>query len=271
MSNLWRLMKEKQVKPIKRFGQNYLIDRNIINKIISRFSPKPNDIVLEIGPGQGALTGRLNELLSSYYAVEIDKRVIDTLSASYPNLKLINRDFLEFDLAVLNLKEGEKLRVIGNIPYNITSPILFKLIENRNIIADAMLMTQYEVAKRLTARPATKEYGILSVLLDLFTETELCFKISPNVFFPKPKVWSAVVHIKFRQELSAEIDPALFIKIVKASFGNRRKTLKNSLSNSIFAGQNLSAANNLLTRRAEELSTEDFIYLTRIIGGQLNG
>src|SRR5690606_9582929 len=131
-------------------------------------------------------------------------------------------DFLETDLLKLTLEE-KKLRIVGNIPYNITSPILFKLIENNNLIKDAVFMVQYEVAKRMIADRDTKDYGILAVVLKYFCETELCFKISPNVFFPKPKVFSALVHIHFKEINQPEEEQKLFIQIVKAAFGNRRK------------------------------------------------
>lgn len=253
-----------KIKPLKRFGQNYLIDQNIINKIVETFNPQPNQNIIEIGPGTGALTKSLFGKIGPYTVIEIDTRVIGKLKEELPGLKIINQDFLEIDLKGL-IKPGGNLRIIGNIPYNITSSIIFKLFYNRNFVTDALLMVQYEVAKRMTAERGTKDYGILSVLLDYFTNTKICFKISPNVFFPKPKVWSAIVHISFNKETDQLIADEDFVKVVKASFGNRRKTLKNSLSNSIFVGKISQLKNFPLNRRAEELSTNDFLTLTRLL------
>lgn len=265
-------MKEK-LQPLKRFGQNYLIDKNIINKIIREFDPKLSDVIIEIGPGTGALTSVLIDKVSKLTAVEIDKRVVEKLKEELPKVRIINEDFLKVKLSDITTSK-QKVRIIGNIPYNITSPILFKLIEERSLISDAMLMVQYEVAKRITAKRGTKDYGILSVLMNYFAETKLCFKISPNVFYPKPKVFSAIIQIKFYDFLSTEIDDKLFIKTVKAAFGNRRKTLKNSLSNSIFRSKNsdlsnkLESLSHLLSKRAEDLSIQDFIELSKMIKEQ---
>lgn len=247
------------VKPIKRFGQNFLKDNNILRKIFEVINPQKNDKIIEIGPGEGALTKLLSNSGAEITAIEIDKRVIEHLQKRFPEVKIINKDFLEIDLTQFNSYD---LRIVGNIPYNITSPIIFKLIENHNLICDAVFMVQYEVAKRMTAKKGTKDYGILSVLLRYFSDTELCFKVSPNVFYPKPKVFSAVVKIKFKKNLD-ELLNKIFIQIVKAAFGNRRKTLKNSLSNSIFAQLNFSGCDVDLTLRAEQLDLSDFIKLAK--------
>ncbi|MBI1937251.1 MAG: ribosomal RNA small subunit methyltransferase A [Ignavibacteriales bacterium] len=259
-----------RIVPLKKFGQNYLRDKNIINKIIETFNPEPDNSVVEIGPGTGALTKLLFDKVKKFTAVEIDKRVIEQLKNEMTGLNIINEDFLEIDLSKFTGSKN-KIRIIGNIPYNLTSPIIFKLFENREYIQDAMLMVQYEVAQRMTAARQTKDYGIFSVLLNYFASAKLCFKISPNVFFPKPKVWSAIVHINFEKEVNNSIEDELFIKVVKASFGNRRKTLKNSLSNSIFRNLNFDTMPFNLSRRAEELTIQEFIELTQIIKGRLNG
>ncbi|HKI77748.1 MAG TPA: 16S rRNA (adenine(1518)-N(6)/adenine(1519)-N(6))-dimethyltransferase RsmA [Ignavibacteriaceae bacterium] len=249
----------QKVKPLKRFGQNYLKDQNILNKIVEVINPKEDDLILEIGPGQGALTKLLLDKVSSIKAVEIDKRVADELREKFTNLELITDGFMN-----LNLNEiagNKKLRVVGNIPYNITSPIIFKLIKNHNIINDTVLMVQHEVAKRMNGRKGTKDYGILSLILEHFTRVEYCFKVSPKVFYPRPKVDSAVVHIVFRELNTPENVNKMLIKIIKASFGNRRKTLKNSLSNSIFKDLSFANCGIDLTLRAEQLDLADFIKL----------
>lgn len=262
---------EDKIYPLKRFGQNYLVDKNIIKKIIEEFKPDSEDVVLEIGPGTGALTAELVNKVKRFVAVEIDKRAVKQLKEKFPSLEIINKDFLEVNFSEF-VNKNKKLRIIGNIPYNITSPILFKLINERKFVEDALLMVQYEVAKRITAEKGTKDYGILSVLLNYFAQTKLCFKISPNVFYPKPKVYSAIIKIKFSEEEQKEIDDDLFIKVVKAAFGNRRKVLKNSLSNSIFRTINFTnneSLTNLLARRAEDLSIKDFVQLYEFIKSQL--
>lgn len=250
-----------KVLPLKRFGQNYLQDQNIVKKIISEIDPKENEFILEIGPGQGALTKHLFESKASFSAIEIDKRVIDDLKNRFTNLNLIQADFLDLDFNSFIKNENQKLRVVGNIPYNITSPILFKLFENNKIITDAVFMVQYEVAKRMAARMGTKEYGILAVLLNYFGKTKLVFKVSPNVFYPKPNVHSAVIHIYFNDERNDAQFNTMFKSIVKSSFGNRRKTLKNSLSNGIFAEVDFSNCGIDLSLRAEQLTIDDFIKL----------
>ena len=251
----------EKLKPLKRFGQNYLKDPNIISKIVEEISPGEDDNIIEIGPGQGAMTRKLAEKTNKLIAVEIDKRVIDDLSAEFPTTQFVRGDFLEIDLKKFFSPEGRKLRIVGNIPYNLTSPIIFKMINNCGIISDSVLMVQYEVARRISAKRGTKDYGILAVLAQYFADVKFCFKVSPNVFHPKPKVFSAVIHFFFKENTLSEEETDIFIKIVKASFGNRRKTLKNSLSNSIFRDVNFSGSGIDLGLRAEQLEITDFLRL----------
>jgi len=185
----------QKIKPLKRFGQNFLHDKNILIKIVKEIDPKPDDTIVEIGPGRGALTEHIYGKVNNFIAVEIDKRVIDDLSLRFPGLQLIQADFLKMDLDSVYKSKGKRIRIIGNIPYNITSPIIFKAIKNTNLIDDVVLMVQEEVAKRMIANKGSKDYGILAVILKYFSEPKLCFKVSPNAFYPKPKVTSAIVHI----------------------------------------------------------------------------
>lgn len=254
-----------KIQPLKRFGQNFLQDQNIIRKIISEINPQKTDTIIEIGPGQGALTKHLFSKVDDLYAVEIDKRVIDELKQKYPDLKLIQADFLEFDLNSIIKSQDHKIRVAGNIPYNITSPILFKLFENNMLIKDAVFMVQLEVAKRISAKMGSKDYGILAVLINYFGSSNLSFKVSRNVFYPRPNVDSAIIHIRFNDKRNDPEFNSNFITVVKSAFGNRRKTLKNSLSNSIFAGVNFEHSKLDLSLRAEQLKVEDFIELTQYI------
>jgi 16S rRNA (adenine1518-N6/adenine1519-N6)-dimethyltransferase len=256
------------IRPLKKFGQNYLNDPNILRKIVEEIAPAEGDNIIEIGPGLGALTKKLLEKVPVITAVEIDKRVGEELKAKFPGLNLLTQDFLKTDLNAIYNINNIKLRITGNIPYNLTSPILFMIIENNRIIRDSVLMVQLEVAQRIISKKGTKEYGILSVLLHYFCDVKLCFKVSPNVFTPRPKVWSAVIHL-YPKELNITNDEKkLFIQTVKASFGNRRKTLKNSLSNSIFKELNFENSGIDLSLRAEQLDISDFVILSKYIRTQ---
>ena len=258
-------------KPLKRFGQNYLVDKNIVNKIVDEVDPLMDDIFIEIWPGHGILTQALVQRTNNLLAVEIDKRVIDEIKIKYPGVEVINEDFLKLKLVEIYERNNQKLRIAGNIPYNITSPRSFKLIENYRCINDAVFMVQYEVAKRMVSQKGSKDYGIMAVILQYFADVKFCFKVSPNVFYPKPKVDSAVIHIKFRKKTDICLDDKLFIQVVKAAFGNRRKILKNSINNSIFGKLNFEYCEIDLNRRAEELSLNSFVKLTNFIHGRLNG
>lgn len=257
----------QRIQPLKKFGQNYLIDKNILLKIVSEINPQPEDAIIEIGPGLGALTEELLKKAKKLTAVEIDTRVIEELSGRFDRLTLINEDFLKIDIKRIFAEAEMKLRVVGNIPYNITSPIIFKLLENISIVNDAVFMVQLEVARRFTAERGTKEYGILAVLLNYFAEVRLCFKVSPNVFKPKPKVESAVIHFNFRENRSDNEFNKIFIRTVKAAFGNRRKTLKNSLGNSSLKEIDFSGSGIDLSLRAEQLTIEDYVKLTEFVLG----
>ncbi len=251
----------EKVRPLKQFGQNYLLDQNILNKIADEINPQPGDHIIEIGPGTGALTEKLIDKTGKLTAVEIDNRVIENLLLRFPSLNLINSDFLDVDLRSV---AGEtKLRVAGNIPYYLTSSILFKLIEYNDIIEDAVLMTQLEVAQRISAKKGTKEYGILAVLLQFFCDVKFCFKVSPNVFYPRPKIFSAIIHLTLKNVDLSGTSKKTFISIVKAAFGNRRKTIKNSFGNSIFAQLNFEKSGIDLSLRAEQLGLNDFLALSR--------
>lgn len=254
-----------QIKPLKRFGQNYLLDDNILNKIIKVINPQEDDNLIEIGPGTGSLTEKLFRFNRSFTAVEVDRRVIEDLSAKFPSLNLIEGDFLELDLKKIYKKKKKKIRIVGNIPYNLTSSVIFKMIDNCDVVQDSVLMVQYEVAKRMKASKGSKDYGILTVLLSKFTDVEFCFKVPPTVFYPKPKVYSAVVYLRFKENFLKGEMKELFIKIVKAAFGNRRKILKNSLANSIFRHINFESADVDINKRAEQLNVEDFVLLAEFV------
>jgi 16S rRNA (adenine1518-N6/adenine1519-N6)-dimethyltransferase len=256
----------EKIKPLKKFGQNYLKDQNILNKIIKEINPNPDDNIIEIGPGLGALTEKLIKQTSFLTAVEIDKRVIENLSLKFPQLNLVNTDFLDLNLLDFYKSAGRKLRIVGNIPYNLTSPIIFKMIHDNSIISDSVIMVQNEVAQRMTAKMGSKDYGILSVILNYFARVKMCFKVSPNVFFPKPKVFSSVVHIFFNELKESTEEQLAFIRTVKAAFGNRRKTLKNSFQNYLNLNNiDLKLSGIDLSLRAEQLGLDDFKRLSEFI------
>lgn len=258
----------QKVIPLKRFGQNYLHDKNIIEKIIHELNPQADDIIVEIGPGLGAITEFIYGKTKNFFVVEIDKRVIAELKRKFSELQIISADFLKINTSDFIIPGKKKIRVVGNIPYNRTASIMFKIIRESGWIKDAVFMVQYEVAKRITASKGTKDYGILTVLLNYFADVKFCFKVSHNVFHPVPNVNSAVVHIKLKNLKITTEEREIMINMVKACFGNRRKTLKNSLSNSIFKELNFSGIGIDLSKRAEQLEAEDFVKLTKYARNQ---
>lgn len=258
------------ITPKKSLGQNFLIDRNISTKIVREFDPKPEDTVVEIGPGEGALTGMLQESGCRLIAVELDPRAAARIREEYgTRIEVIEDDFLRLDLHEIASRYGaERIRVIGNIPYYITSPILFHLIDQRSILSDAMLMMQREVADRLVAKTRTKDYGVLSVMTQTYAEPKRLFDVGARCFFPPPNVTSAIVRLQFRDSEGIAGIEKEHRQIVKAAFGQRRKTLRNSLAqllntqeerDKVFGQAGIAASG-----RAEELSTAEFIRLARI-------
>ena len=255
------------IKPLKKFGQNYLIDKNIVRKMIDCLSISKNDLLLEIGPGKGFITNEISPLVDKLWAVEIDTRVIEELNTRFTCATIINKDITKVNFAELGLTKPAK--IIGNIPFNLTGDILFKLIAEQELVKEASFIISLDIAKRLTAKKRTKEYGALTVIFDYLTTTKIVQKVSKNVFLPKPSIEAAIVHIKFDKIENCQIDKKLFIKVVKASFGNRRKTLNNSLRNSIFTNCDFSSCELPFQKRAEELEVTDFIKLTEFIQNQI--
>jgi len=247
-------------RPKKSMGQNYLTDENICRNIVNAFDIQPGEHIIEIGPGKGAITRFILEKTNNLTVIELDRNNCAILKELFPDLNIVNRDFLKFDLNELIKDPNDKLRVIGNIPYNITSPIIFKLADNRSIIKDAQLMIQEEVARRITAEPNNKEYGIPSVILNVFSSSKLLFKVSRSSFYPKPKVDSRIIYFDFTASIEDRVkDIEFFRKLVKTAFGTRRKTLRNCLKN---IEVDLSKAEIDLGRRAESLSVDEFIELS---------
>jgi len=251
------------LKALKKFGQNYLIDKNIVNKMISTIEICSDSSVVEIGPGKGFITKELANATENLAVVEIDSRVIEQLRADFPRVKIYEGDFVKINLDEIEL--SKPLKIIGNIPFNLTGNILFKLIEDRKIIENAVLIIPLDLSKRIVAKKRTKEYGILTILFEYFSTAKLVTKVSKNVFIPKPNIEASIISIKFNKTEADGIDDKLFIKVVKAAFGNRRKTLNNSLRNSIFGDCDFSKLELPLSKRAEELEVTDFLKLTKYI------
>ncbi len=251
----------------KSLGQHFLHDPNIIRKIAGTLRAPEGTAVVEIGPGAGALTEALLEQHPALTAVEIDERAVAYLRRQLPALDVRHRDVLEVDWRALAEEKGPPLYVVGNLPYQITSPILFDLLDARASLAEAVLMMQKEVAERLVAVPRTKCYGILSVLVQHCAAPELLFDVSRHVFHPKPRVTSAVVRLTFRREAEGQVDFDALRTVVRAAFNQRRKMLRNSLR-AWTKDRGLELPHDWGRKRAEALTPAEFVELTRYLNAQ---
>ncbi len=250
-----------RVTPKKHLGQHFLKDLNIARQIVQALSGHKNyATVLEIGPGMGVLTDfLLEERADDLYLMDIDHESVSYLNKKYKDLsdRIIQGDFLKADLAKLF---SAPFAIIGNFPYNISSQIFFKILEHRNQVPEIVGMLQKEVAERIASGPGNKQYGILSVLLQAYYDIEYLFTVEPVVFNPPPKVRSAVIRLKRNEKQELGCDEALFKRLVKQGFQNRRKTLRNALKAINLPPEVV--ALELLDKRAEQLSVEDFVSLT---------
>ncbi len=252
-----------QARARKRFGQHFLHERAIVERIIAAFDPRPGETIVEIGPGRGALTLPLLERAALLHAIEIDRDLaarLPALVAGRGELVLHQADALRFDFAAL--ARGGRLRVIGNLPYNISTPLLFHLLEQADATSDMVFMLQKEVADRIAAEPGTEDYGRLSVMLQWRFKVEHLFDVAPGAFQPPPKVQSSVVRLRPRPPAEMiSVNRERFARVVQAAFGQRRKTLRNSLRGVVdedgFARAGIDSA-----RRAETLTIEEFAALT---------
>lgn len=255
---------QPSVKPKKSLGQHFLKDQNIAAKIVQGLTLHEGyQQVLEIGPGTGVLTQFLVNFEGiDLFLIELDRESIDYLHHQFPLLKgrILHQDFLRADLSSLISK---KFAIIGNFPYNISSQIFFKILDERNRVPEIVCMLQKEVAERISSVHGNKTYGILSVLLQAYYDIEYLFTVEPHVFHPPPKVRSAVIRLKRNTVEQLNCDEILFKKVVKQGFQNRRKTLRNALKplNLPEAIRQLQ----ILDKRAEQLTVEDFVELTRKI------
>ena len=244
----------------KKWGQNFLVDNNLLKKIVRTINPKSDNCILEIGPGEGALSERIFPIVKEMVGVEIDPLLIEKLKIhdKLKDLIIIKGDVLLYEIDKLPI--SNPVRVIGNIPYNITTPIIFWLIEQLDYWDDAFLMVQKEVANRLVAQTSTKSYGKLTVVVGAYLDIKSKFMIPPDVFIPKPRVDSAFIHLtKKSKPLIEDKNYITFNKIVSTAFNQRRKMLKNSMKSWDISDQIIQTID--FTRRPETLSIKEFASL----------
>lgn len=273
------ILQKYDFKFAKKFGQNFLIDPHVLDKIVSCADITQEDCVLEIGPGIGTLTQFLAEAAGSVVAVEIDNKLIpileDTLSA-YTNVTVLNEDIMKADIDALVKKHngGRPIKVVANLPYYITTPIIMSLLEKHVPVESITVMVQREVALRMQAEPGTKDYGALSVAVQYYCEPYLAANVPQNCFMPRPNVDSAVIHLKrFQQPPVAVEDEQLMFKLIRASFAQRRKTLVNGIANSAelsFTKEQVTGALSELSwkpdLRGETLGLAEFARLSDVLG-----
>ena len=263
----------------KKFGQNFLIDTHVLEKIISAAGITKNDCVLEIGPGIGTMTQYLAENAGHVVAVEIDRNLIPILKetlADYDNVTVINEDILRVDIKALaeEYNGGKPIKVVATLPYYITTPIIMGLFESGVPIDNITVMVQKEVADRMKEGPGSKDYGALSLAVQYYAEPEIVANVPPNCFIPRPNVGSAVIRLTRHKEMPVEVkDPALMFKIIRASFNQRRKTLQNGLGNASelpYTKEQIAAAIAEMgltpTIRGEALNLAQFAQLSDILG-----
>jgi len=255
------------VRAKKHLGQHFLKDELIAKKIADTLTGKGYDTVLEIGPGMGVLTNYLLQKEYITYAIEIDKESVDYLQTRYLNIKdrIIFGNFLKINIS--DYFQDTPFAIIGNFPYNISSQILFKTLENKHQIPEFSGMFQKEVAQRIAEKPGSKIYGILSVLTQAFYDVEYLFTVPPNVFNPPPKVDSGVIRLIRKKNYTLPVDERLFYKVVKTAFNQRRKTIRNSLKTFNLSDKLREDA--IFAKRPEQLSVQEFINLTQKIANDV--
>jgi 16S rRNA (adenine1518-N6/adenine1519-N6)-dimethyltransferase len=249
----------------KRFGQNFLTDQGIIASLVNEISPQADDLMVEIGPGLGALTKPLLQKLKLLHVVEVDRDIISWMQQEYINsgIEIHNADALKFDFSTL----GNNIRVVGNLPYNISTPILFHLLDNVSHIANMHFMLQKEVVERMVAEPSNPAYGRLSVMLQYRLHMDYLLTVPPEAFDPAPKVESAFVRCVPHNTLPyVAKDETLFSQVVLAAFGQRRKTLRNTLKG-LLDDEGFTALNIDSQLRAENLHVSDFVRITNHLVG----
>ena len=246
-------------RPRKRFGQNFLTDRNVVDRILRTIAPNDDEHIVEVGPGQGALTRGLLQSAGKLTVIEIDRDLVAAMQKDpeFSEVAIVNADVLSVDLKAI----GPKVRLVGNLPYNISTPVLFWALAARECIVDMHFMLQKEVVDRMVALPGSKTYGRLSVMVQYACAAERQFTVAPGSFFPPPKVDSAIVRLEPRAPDIEALQPAFFEEVVKAAFAQRRKTLNNSLRH-LVPSEVFTATGIDPRLRAEALSVEQFVRLS---------
>jgi 16S rRNA (adenine1518-N6/adenine1519-N6)-dimethyltransferase len=255
------------MRPRKRFGQHFLHDPAVIDRIIAAIAPRGGDALVEIGPGLGALTEHLLHGAENLDVIELDRDLAASLRARHanlPRLRIHEGDALAFDFAALARERGRKLRVVGNLPYNISTPLLFHLLEAGDAILDMHFMLQKEVVDRIVAQPGSRQYGRLGVMLAPRVQATKLMDIGPGAFRPPPKVWSAIVRLEMRADPPQWATLPQFAAVVAAAFGQRRKTLRNALGGLLDAAR-IAAAGIDPGARAETLAAADFGRLAQAV------
>ena len=246
-------------KARRRFGQNFLTDESVLYGIVHSLGLRVDDALVEIGPGKGALTRLIYEKLPNFWAIEIDRDLVPLLRGSYPGVEVVEADVLKYDFSDLFLRTEKQWRIIGNLPYNISTPLLDLLLIHRGRIKDMHFMLQKEVVDRLCAPPGTKSRGRLSIMMQYLCDIEKLMDVAPQSFTPAPKVNSAFVRLSPKHDILPLQDEQLFKKVVRVAFSQRRKTLRNALKSYLTelpeSGLNLNA-------RPEELRVEDYVALS---------
>ena len=272
-----KILREYGIRPLKRLGQSFLEDRNVMNKIIRAAEIQENDTIVEIGAGLGIMTELAAKTARRVIALDVDPFMVTILRekvGKYPNVEILHADVLKYDFSLPCSAYGsEKIKILGNIPYNISSQILFRLLAFRHCISSAILLVQKEVADRLTAAAGTKEYGIPSVVISLYARISREFNVPSGCFYPEPKVSSTVLKVTFRDKPLIDLrDEDLFLRVVKIAFSKRRKTILNAFRHADLPeyGENdlissFAAAGIDGGRRGETLSPEEFGILSNVL------
>jgi 16S rRNA (adenine1518-N6/adenine1519-N6)-dimethyltransferase len=274
MVSIRQELKEYGVIPRKGWGQHFLVDRNILNKVIWTAQVEKEDAVLEVGPGLGEMTVALARQAKRVIAIEIDSKLVAILNEkmkNYPNVEVVKSDILKVDFNQFLKKEGHPVKVVANLPYQVSTPLLFRFIESKETFSTFTLMLQKEVAERMVAPPGGKEYGPLSIFIQMFLDVSVRFFIKPSAFFPPPKVESAVVQMVWKEIPMIETnDEEWFKRVVKACFGYRRKTLVNALKHSglslpEFIELKMGAIGIDPRRRPETLTIQEYVSLAKVL------
>ena len=274
MTSIRKELAEYGLTPRKRWGQHFLVDRNILNKIVQTAQIGKEDTVLEVGPGLGEMTLALARQARNVIAVEIDPKLVGILrnkTATSTNVEIIGKDILKVDFREIADREGRSIKVVANLPYQISTPLLFRFIEEREVFSTLTVMVQREVAERMVAPPGGKDYGPLSIFVQLFSELSIRFFVKPSAFFPPPNVDSAVIQMTWKERPTVGLeDEEWFRRVVRGCLGYRRKTLINALKHSGLvlpedAEGRMEEVGIDSHRRPETLAIEEFATLAKVL------